>query len=703
MSDQTKKIAGVIIALLIVLSLSLSGLSTQPAKAALCLSGVNWFGFETHNYVVHGLWSRDYKDMLDQIKSLGYNVIRLPFSNEVLNPGVTPNGIDFSSGKNADLQGLTSIEVMDKIISYGGSIGLKFILDNHRSNAGSSAQENGLWYTDAYPESRWISDWEMLARRYKNYSNVIGADLRNEPHDNACWGCGDPKLDWRLAAEKAGNAILAINPNWYIFVEGIECYGPGGLTDPYTPGVECTWWGGNLLGARDYPIRLNVSGRLVYSPHDYPASVYPQPWFSDPNYPNNLPGVWDHYWGYLKSSYPILIGEFGTRYETTSDRQWMQTLVSYIKANNLDWTYWSWNPNSGDTGGILNDDWTTVNQAKQSLLSTIQCGGGTSPTATPTRTPTPGPTATPTRTPTPGPTATPTRTPTPGPTATPTRTPTPAPTATPAPGGTCAVDYVVQNDWGSGATVNVTIRNNSTSAINGWTLTWTFPGTQQITQMWSATYTQSGASVSAKNVSYNATIPANGGSVSFGFNMSYSGTNAKPTDFALNGVSCGGTAAPTATPVPTATPTPTSGPTATPTRTPTRTPTPTTGPTATPTRTPTPAPTATPGGAACAVTYAIQNDWGSGATVNVTIRNNGTSAINGWTLAWTFPGNQQITQMWGATYTQSGASVSARNMSWNANIPANGGTVNFGFNLSYSGTNAKPTSFTLNGAACQSQ
>ncbi len=546
-----KKSAIMVGVLCVVLTLNLSGLHSQPAEAALCLTGVNWFGFETHNYVVHGLWSRDYKDMMDQIKSLGYNVIRLPFSNEVLNSGVRPNSIDFSSGKNADLQGLTSIEVMDKIISYANTIGLKIILDNHRSNAGASAQENGLWYTDQYPESRWISDWQMLANRYKSYSNVIGADLRNEPHDSACWGCGDPKLDWRLAAEKAGNAILAINPNWYIFVEGVECYGPGGLTDPYTPGVECTWWGGNLMGARDYPVRLNVSNRLVYSPHDYPASVYPQPWFSDPNYPNNLPAVWDKYWGFLKGSCPILIGEFGTRYETTSDRQWLQTLVSYIKTHNLDWTFWSWNPNSGDTGGILNDDWMTVNQAKHSLLSTILCGSGgtvSTPTRTPTRTPTPttgptatptpGPTATPTRTPTPttGPTATPTRTPTPGVTATPTRTPTP--TATPSAGSACAVTYAIHSDWGTGATVEVTIRNNGSSAINGWTLAWTFPGNQQITNLWNGTYTQSGASVSVRNAGWNATIAANGGTVNFGFNLSYSGTNTRPTSFTLNGTAC---------------------------------------------------------------------------------------------------------------------------------------------------------------------
>ncbi len=273
----------------------------------------------------------------------------------------------------------------------------------------------------------------------------------------------------------------------------------------------------------------------------------------------------------------------------------------------------------------------------------------------------------------------------------------------------CAVDYVIQNDWGSGATVNVTIRNNASTAINGWTLAWAFPGNQQISQMWSATYTQSGQNVSASNLSWNAVIPANGGTVNFGFNLTYSGTNAVPSSFTLNGVVCGGGVAPTATNTavaPTATATHTNTPTG-PTATPTRTNTPV-APTATPTRTNTPAvPTATPtrtntptSGGACAVDYVIQNDWGSGATVDVTIRNNSGTAINGWTLAWTFPGNQQISQMWSATYTQSGQNVSASNLDYNATIPANGGTVNFGFNLTYSGTNAVPSSFTLNGVVC---
>jgi hypothetical protein len=158
--------------------------------------------------------------------------------------------------------------------------------------------------------------------------------------------------------------------------------------------------------------------------------------------------------------------------------------------------------------------------------------------------------------------------------------------------GNFTVDYVIQSDWGSGATINVTLKNNG-PAINGWTVGWTFPSNQTITNMWNATYTQSGASVSAKDAGYNASI-ATGGSTSFGFNVNYSGSNAAPTSFTVNSSSTN----PTPTRQVTATPT-RRGVTATPTRrtnatlTPTRriTATPTPRATATPTRPATPTPT----------------------------------------------------------------------------------------------------------------
>jgi endoglucanase len=128
----------------------------------------------------------------------------------------------------------------------------------------------------------------MLAGRYAGNSTVIAADLHNEPHGQATWGDGNQATDWRLAAERAGNAILSVNPHLLIVVEGIEC-----VSD------ACNWWGGNLRSAGGAPVRLNVANRLVYSPHDYPNDVYPQPWFSYPSFPSNLPGHWDANRGYL--------------------------------------------------------------------------------------------------------------------------------------------------------------------------------------------------------------------------------------------------------------------------------------------------------------------------------------------------------------------------------------------------------------------
>lgn len=383
--------------------------NNQPVRIA----GINWFGMETANYAPHGLWTRDYKSMLDQIKGQGYNTIRLPFSNQLFDAGSIPNSIDFSNGKNADLQGLSGVQIMDKLVAYAGQKGLRILLDRHRPDSGGQSE---LWYTGSYSEQRWINDWKMLASRYANNPTVIGADLHNEPHGSACWGCGNQSTDWRLAAERAGNAIHTVNPNWLIFVEGIGCING-----------DCSWWGGQLKNAGQYPIRLNVANRLVYSAHDYPASLYAQTWFSDPNYPNNLPGVWDSYWGYLhkQNIAPVLVGEFGSKLQTASDRQWLNKLTQYLGSNGMSWTFWSWNPNSGDTGGILNDDWTTINADKQSYLAggTDATGvihhslmfplDGSAPPITPQPTATRTRTRTPTRTPTVCgncPTATPTRT-----------------------------------------------------------------------------------------------------------------------------------------------------------------------------------------------------------------------------------------------------------------------------------------------------
>ncbi len=332
--------------------------SGQPVR----LTGVNWFGFEGSSRVPYGLDRRSLDGLLDQVRALGYNVLRLPYSNEMLREGVAPDPAYVSFQLNPGLRGLTSLQVMDRIIAGARTRGLRVVLDRHRPD---SASQTELWYREdrVSEEQRWIEDWVRLARRYRDDATVVGVDLHNEPHGRATWGDGNVETDWRLAAERAGNAILAENPNLLIIVEGIENHRG-----------HWYWWGGNLRGAREAPVRLNVAGRLVYSAHDYPDSVYPQPWFENPTctgYPANLPAVWDAAWGFLvtEDRAPVWVGEFGTKLETEVDRQWLQALTRYLAERQMGFAFWSLNPNSGDTGGVLQDDWTTVHTGKQSLIA----------------------------------------------------------------------------------------------------------------------------------------------------------------------------------------------------------------------------------------------------------------------------------------------------------------------------------------------
>ncbi|MEU7976999.1 cellulase family glycosylhydrolase [Micromonospora sp. NPDC049081] len=147
----------------------------------------------------------------------------------------------------------------------------------------------------------------------------------------------------------------------------------------------------------------------------------------------------------------------------------------------------------------------------------------------------------------------------------------------------CAVTYTVQSQWNGGFSGNIAITNLG-SAVAGWTLTFDFPDTdQRVTQGWSATWSQSGARVSAASLSWNGALNT-GASTTIGFNGAWSGTNPVPKSFALNGTTCTGVVDPTTpTPPPTTTPPP-----------PTTTPPPTTPPPTTPPPTTTPP----PGGAA---------------------------------------------------------------------------------------------------------
>ena len=149
------------------------------------------------------------------------------------------------------------------------------------------------------------------------------------------------------------------------------------------------------------------------------------------------------------------------------------------------------------------------------------------------------------------------------------------------------------------------------------------------------------------------------------------------------------TASPTATAVRTASPTATATPVRTASPTATATPVRTASPTATPVRTPSPTPPPSGGAATCTATYSVASSWSTGFTANVTVKA-GSAAIKTWKVTWTWGGNQAITNAWNATVTSSGTAVTATSMSYNGALAAAGST-SFGFQATYSGTNAAPT------------
>jgi hypothetical protein len=205
--------------------------------------------------------------------------------------------------------------------------------------------------------------------------------------------------------------------------------------------------------------------------------------------------------------------------------------------------------------------------------------------------------------------------------------------------GNARVDFVKTIDWGTGFTGKITIRNNGATAINGWTLEFDFPG--NIRETWSGEIvSRAGNHYAIRNAGWNGTI-APGQSVDFGFNADWVAQHADPSGYALNGRAIDPSMA--------------------------------------------------------SVAHAVRSDWGTGFTGEVTIRNNGATAINGWTMEFDFTGN--IYQSWGfEVVSRVGNRYTIRGKDWGASI-ASGQGLTVGFNATWGNPHSVPSGFALNGRA----
>ena len=125
--------------------------------------------------------------MLNQMKALRFNSLRLPFSSDLLHSDMPAQGTD--SRLNPDLAGLTGLQVMDRTISHAGQIGLGVILDHHTNAAQWGVAEGEFWYDATHSDAQWAADGQMPGARYAGTPAVVGADLHNEPWAGE-WGGG---------------------------------------------------------------------------------------------------------------------------------------------------------------------------------------------------------------------------------------------------------------------------------------------------------------------------------------------------------------------------------------------------------------------------------------------------------------------------------------------------------------------------------
>lgn len=352
------------------------------------LTGANWFGFNATERVFHGLWSANITDLTADLARRGINLVRVPISTQLLlewkaGQATPPNVNTYA---NPELEGLDSLEIFEFWLDLCETYGIKVLLDVHSAEADNSGHIHPVWYKGSITPELYYQAWEWAATRWRTNDTIVAFDLKNEPHGTANdsvrakWDNSTDVDNWKNTAQTAARRILAIHPDVLIVVEGNEVYPREGETwsspntDPdLSPNYYYNWWGGNLRGVREHPINLGAQqDQLVYSPHDYGPLVFNQPWFDKPFDKTTLTDdVWRPNWFYLheNGTAPLLVGEWGGRLgQDARQDKWMTALRDLIVENRLHQTFWVLNPNSGDTGGLLLDDWKTWDEQKYALL-----------------------------------------------------------------------------------------------------------------------------------------------------------------------------------------------------------------------------------------------------------------------------------------------------------------------------------------------
>ncbi len=353
------------------------------------LTGCNWFGYNTGTNTFDGLWNCDLNSSLKAIADHGFNLLRVPISAELLlqwKSGEYPSA-NFNHATNFYLEPMNSLEIFDYVIGQCRANGIKIMIDIHCAKTDAQGHNYNVWYNGNITTEKFQEALCWVAERYKNDDTILILDLKNEPHGKpyegdaaAIWNDSAKQNNWKNAAQETALKVLEINPNLLVAVEGIEIYpkdiaSNGDYHSKDEKDYDFNWWGGNLRGVKDYPIDLGkYQSKLIYSPHDYGPKVYKQPWFEKSfDYDSLMKDCWRDNWFYIYEDEiaPLLIGEWGGFMYDEDNLKWMTHCRELIAKYHLNHTFWCFNSNSGDTGGLVKDDFVTWDQEKYDFVKEV--------------------------------------------------------------------------------------------------------------------------------------------------------------------------------------------------------------------------------------------------------------------------------------------------------------------------------------------
>lgn len=318
------------------------------------ISGVSWFGSETPDMTPNGMWVHNMTFYMDLMAAQNFNVIRIPFSSEL----VLYHWDDYPSpgfvSASPDQQHKKAIEILDDVFDHAHARNMLILLDLHRLNDQYISELHYDPNDGRFTSATFIETWFKMLDRYHQHPALWGVDLLNEPHGRATVNDGNPNTDWKMFAEYAIHQIEERFPeaSWIYLIEGVE-------------------WGKQLSGFAQNFIEAPAKAqhRVAYSAHNYGRSVVPTTNVWDVN---GLYQDWDSHFGFIwKKGQAVIIGEWGGK--TEIDAGWMDTFVGYLKERNMtDTFFWALNENSGDVAGFLQSDWTTIDNFKRGVVQKLQ-------------------------------------------------------------------------------------------------------------------------------------------------------------------------------------------------------------------------------------------------------------------------------------------------------------------------------------------